>query len=352
MGPSLINFIPTTPTPTPKPTSKPQTPSPTHIPNPTTLPVKSAPLGIIEGLVYFDSNSNGEEYDQMNDFGVFNVPMWLFSCNVTHSYFVLNKTTTSTRGRYSFDGLIPGQYYVYVEPPAYYAFNPIWSGAKSLNGDLVSPEADSSFNPETGETVCLDLSGGEIIEQNVVLELRQSPTPAPNPPKTQPYFTIAPSKFPTSTKPTPQPHLFLPPSSTSTNSPTPRPNLFIPQPTTNTPTITLNPAWNLFLPTTSEPSPSPSSSSPTSDPTLHPAWNLFVPTTNKPSSGDTNTTNVATTMPSKQPTMPTKQPTSKPVSGPNIPNPVDKVSSTSSKVLKLHFVPVLASLTALSLLSR
>mmetsp|Transcript_37271 Transcript_37271/g.76055 ORF Transcript_37271/g.76055 Transcript_37271/m.76055 type:complete len:381 (-) Transcript_37271:70-1212(-) len=372
MGPSSIKFLPTTLRPTPKPTSITLPPTstkpPTHSPTPKPTPSPTLLPGIIEGLVYFDASGNGDGFDQVTDFGVYNVPLWLFSCNSTHLYNLLNKTTTSTRGRYSFDDLIPGQYYVYTEPPSYYRLSEKWNGDTNLNGDLISPGADSSINPESGDTVCLDLSGGEIMEQNVALWY-QNPTPATNPPKTQPYSTAAPSKSPISTKPTPSPNTSSPtprmkgPTPTPTSRPnnpppTPRPNLFmesrsptLPQPTTNIPTM--NPDGKIFLPTTSKPSPPPSTSEPTSEPTLHPAWNFFVPTTNKPTSAPENKPSLqpilqpGDTVTNSPTTMPNKQPTSKPFSDPIVPNSVSKgESSGSSSLLKLHCIPVLASVTA------
>ncbi len=380
MEPSSIKFIPSTLLPTPKPLSSPPSSSPTLKPSssPTLQP------GSIEGLVYFDAQTNGDGFDQITDFGVYNVPLWLFSCNSTHLYNLLNKTTTSTRGEYSFDDLIPGQYYVYIDPPSYYRLSEKWNGDTSLNGDLISPEADSSFNPETGDTVCLNLSGGEIIEQNAAL-WSQITTPAPNPPKTQPYFTVAPSKSPIATNPTPiptpnpttslsptlapnppktQPYFTLVPSKspiatkptppTNTNIPTPRPSRVfaesesptLPQPTTNSPTKI--PDTNLFSPTTSKPSPSPS----TTEPTIHPAWNFFLPTTNNPTAALENKLSFKPSLPpggtvsDSLTIMPSNQPTGNSNPGRIIPNSVNRDDVNSSIILKLRCVPVLASLTA------
>lgn len=123
-----LNFIPLGPIPSPSsnnpsPNKPPSTwwtqPPTTTAPRPTTssptpLPtiIQEKPVSsIITGHAFFDSNYNGIFDNPTNgdDYNMSNVNVWLFTCG-GHSSFMIDKTSTSNEGIFTFKNLVSGTY--------------------------------------------------------------------------------------------------------------------------------------------------------------------------------------------------------------------------------------------------
>ena len=121
-----VSYADPTPVPTPFPTA---TPTATLTPGPATSPTPR-PGATISGLVWNDANADG-----LRDPG----ELPLAGASLTLRYrpegssalIVVGTRTTGADGRYRFEGLMPGQYYLAVAPPAGY------SASTSSNVSLV-----------------------------------------------------------------------------------------------------------------------------------------------------------------------------------------------------------------------
>lgn len=108
------------------------------------IEIQAASLG---DFVWLDLNANGCQ--DANEPGVPNVTVTLFKGDNTQ----LSQTTTNASGRYSFNNLAPGDYYVIFTLPSGYSF----TSAKQSCGDAV----DSDANAATGRTQTVTLTGSQ-----------------------------------------------------------------------------------------------------------------------------------------------------------------------------------------------
>ena len=135
----------------------------------------------ISGLAFFDLDADGVRgADAVLEYGVGDVPVWLFSCDPGDDVFPLLQTTkTDGGGYYSFGSLHAGDgrsYYVNVQPPSWYALTPAWGGGEVDAKD----DADiivSAVNPSTGNTPCFELTTyATIVNFGLVFDVVMQPT--------------------------------------------------------------------------------------------------------------------------------------------------------------------------------
>ncbi|MEI7812991.1 MAG: SdrD B-like domain-containing protein, partial [Ignavibacteria bacterium] len=107
------------------------------------LIIKKASIG---DKVWNDNNKNGIQDN--NEPGLPNITVSLYSSNDV----LIGTKTTDQNGSYSFNNLMPGNYYVKFTLPQNYAFSPAYQGS--------GIEFDSDPNISTGNTVCVNLSPG------------------------------------------------------------------------------------------------------------------------------------------------------------------------------------------------
>ncbi|MCX7874526.1 MAG: choice-of-anchor A family protein [Melioribacteraceae bacterium] len=96
--------------------------------------------------VWNDINQNGIQ--ENNESGVQNVTVKLYDCNNN----LISTKTTDSNGKYLFDNLNPGDYYIKFELPTGFVFS-----KKDATDDDVDSDADIS----TGKTICTTLIAGE-----------------------------------------------------------------------------------------------------------------------------------------------------------------------------------------------
>ncbi len=108
------------------------------------IPPTSASIG---DYVWEDANANGVQ--DAGESGLDGVTVELFKADGTS----MGTTTTANGGQYSFDNLIPGDYYVQFTLPNGYVFSP-----KDQGGDDAK---DSDADATTGKTAVTTLSPGE-----------------------------------------------------------------------------------------------------------------------------------------------------------------------------------------------
>jgi choice-of-anchor A domain-containing protein/uncharacterized repeat protein (TIGR01451 family) len=97
--------------------------------------------------VWYDVNMNGIQ--DVGETGASGIVVRLFDC----SDVLKNTTLTDQNGLYLFSNLLPGNYYVQFQLPAYYAFSPVDQGSDDLK--------DSDADPLTGKTICTTLMDDE-----------------------------------------------------------------------------------------------------------------------------------------------------------------------------------------------
>lgn len=326
----------------------------------------------ISGHAFFDSQNDGtRDPSNPTDYGVYDVSVYLFDCLDN----LVKTESTDVSGRYEFENLEPGEYYVDVPAvPSWYIFTEVWGGVNGVGGAY--PNAQSAVDPDTGRTDCFVLEGGD--EKDVSFGLRFDMTLATPPPTSSPSrktFTaitsppfpptgsptdsgltaITSPPFPPTGSPADSPGLFAtsppfpPTASPTTLRPTESPTTFPPtaSPITLRPTdspTTLRPTGS---PITLRPTVSPITQRPTDSPTTlppsaRPSVRLSVSPSGGPSSeptaatsaGPSNAPSGATSEPpSSTPSTlrPTGYPTARPTPGPTAqPSPIPSGSPSSS----------------------
>ncbi len=119
--------------------------------------------GSIGDFVWDDTNHNGIQ--DSGEPGIPNVVVKLYDCNTNN---LLSTTATNNNGKYLFNNLSAGSYYVQFVLPNGYTFSPALQGSDR--------SVDSNPDPTTGKTVCVDLSAGE---NNLTIDAGMYPTPPP-----------------------------------------------------------------------------------------------------------------------------------------------------------------------------
>ena len=246
---------PASPTPTPQPsaTATPTaTPSPTPMlddtptptPTPTVTPV--AGTGIIGGVVWKDTNRDGQQGNNEPRI-IYAVVQLLDSSNV-----VLSTQLTTTNGNFLYNGLAAASYKIQVLTP--------FAGWSVTVQNVGNDNTDSDISTANNRTALIPIVANQVVgnvgagfynpaEPVPTVTPTASPTPTPIPP------TPTPSATPTRT-PTPTPSRTATPTATPTKTATPTPS---PTPVPPTPTATPSP--------TRTPSATPS---PTATPTMTP----------------------------------------------------------------------------------
>lgn len=104
-------------------------------------------LAILKGFVWNDADRDGVQ--DVGETGIRNVAVNLYDSTKT----LVSTTRTDANGRYLFENLTPGDYYVDVVAPAGYAISPKDRGGnKTLDSDVIET---------TGETIPATLVAGE-----------------------------------------------------------------------------------------------------------------------------------------------------------------------------------------------
>jgi len=110
-----------------------------------------AALAQLKGFVWDDADQDGVQ--DVGESGLPNVTVDLYD----GAKALVNTVITDSNGRYQFDGLKPGNYFVDVVPPAGYVISP---------RDQAADEAlDSDVTTTTGETPVTKLVAGENIQK-------------------------------------------------------------------------------------------------------------------------------------------------------------------------------------------
>lgn len=151
------------------------------------IPLPAAPLAAIGDLVWLDENQNGIQ--DAAEPGISGVTVNLYNGAGTQ----VSSTTTNANGRYLFDNLNPGDYFVEFVPPAGYQRSPQDQG--------INDGADSDADLTSGRTVVTTLAAGErdltwdagIFQTQIITD---TPTPTLTPTGT---ITITPTVTPTGT---------------------------------------------------------------------------------------------------------------------------------------------------------
>lgn len=226
-GPRL-DLTATSPTPAITPTRTPtRTPTPTPIPTvtptftATPTPTPTSPVNSIEGIVYIDSNENGEYEPWKGEEGIpveMNIQLWQNG--------ELLRTRQTISGWYGFSNLTPGTTYEVHE---------------------IQPEGYSSTSP-LDDVIVVEFPGGRVINQNFG-EIPSTPTPTKTPtesPTVTPTRTDTPSPTPTRTITTTP--VTATPTATHTPTDTPTPIQTAIAEETATQTVTPTPKARLYLP--------------------------------------------------------------------------------------------------------
>jgi hypothetical protein len=112
-------------------------------------PVLQAGQASVKGYVWNDADQDGVQ--DAGESGIRNVTVRLFDNNRK----LVKNTKTDDSGRYQFEGITPGDYYVDILAPAIYVMS-----AKDQGQDEA---VDSDTDPLTGETTLTTLVAGENI---------------------------------------------------------------------------------------------------------------------------------------------------------------------------------------------
>jgi hypothetical protein len=107
----------------------------------------------ISGFVFYDKDDNGY-FNESEEEAISNVDVALFDCNGT----IVDVSSTDGNGMYGFDELNQGSYSVKFSLPSGYEFSSVWSGEANDEGDLISSDADSDVDPNTGLSPCQTFS--------------------------------------------------------------------------------------------------------------------------------------------------------------------------------------------------
>jgi hypothetical protein len=110
-------------------------------------PANQATTATLRGFVWNDTDRDGVQ--DVGEAGLPNVTIDLYDS----ARAPVNTVITDATGRYQFENLAPGQYYVSVVPPAGYAI--------SLKDQGQNDASDSDADPATGEFVLAELAAGE-----------------------------------------------------------------------------------------------------------------------------------------------------------------------------------------------
>ncbi|MCX8056048.1 MAG: CIA30 family protein, partial [Ignavibacteria bacterium] len=103
--------------------------------------------GSIGDFVWFDANGNGIQ--DAGETGLAGITVKLYDCSDN----LISTTTTNSQGKYKFEDLMPGNYYVKFMAPTGYLFT-----IKDAGSDDTK---DSDADPLTGKTVCFTLAAGQ-----------------------------------------------------------------------------------------------------------------------------------------------------------------------------------------------
>jgi hypothetical protein len=108
---------------------------------------------VISGFVFYDKDEDGN-FAEGDEEAISNVDVALFDCNGT----IIFVGSTDENGMYGFNGVKQASYSVKFSPPTGYEFSTVWSGARNEDGELISEDADSDVDPETGLVPCRSFS--------------------------------------------------------------------------------------------------------------------------------------------------------------------------------------------------
>ncbi len=118
----------------------------------------------LSGYAFLDANLDGMRatgWDQLREYGIPNVSLWLFDCNDMP----IKLSETNDAGYYAFENLELGSsYYVNAQLPILFDFGPVWIG--NVGGDdvvLTSPGVDNAIDPATGSTPCFEMTEEEGV---------------------------------------------------------------------------------------------------------------------------------------------------------------------------------------------
>lgn len=151
----------------------------------TTPPVDALP-STITGLSFFDSNNNGIK-DANLDYAISSIVVSLYTCDSSNINLgtALNEATTDFAGVYKFEEVQPGSYRIGVDNiPSWYTFSSSWNGATDASGALLYPDSTSVIDPETRQSECFEVGGGEIVDKKdfgMRLNIPSPPASTPNP---------------------------------------------------------------------------------------------------------------------------------------------------------------------------
>jgi hypothetical protein len=113
------------------------------------VPALQAGQASLSGYVWNDADQDGVQ--DVGESGIRNVSVRLLDSNKK----LVKNTKTDDTGRYLFEGITPGGYYVDIQAPAIYAISPLNQGQDEA--------LDSDTDPSTGETSLIQLVAGENI---------------------------------------------------------------------------------------------------------------------------------------------------------------------------------------------
>lgn len=114
-------------------------------------PAYQSGLAIVKGYIWNDADLDGVQ--DPGESGVRNVTVRLYDKDRK----LLDTARTDATGRYEFDGVTPGDYYVDIVAPANYVISPRDQGQDEA--------VDSDTDPATGETNVITLVAGENLLQ-------------------------------------------------------------------------------------------------------------------------------------------------------------------------------------------